>query len=205
MGTLLHRTWKIVFRLQNVLAQLSVTYLVAFLIMKKSFTFQIIFSLIILLLIDLAYRFFPLEDFNQPWVPYQILEPGSIVSWKELTKASIWASLNSFPTTAHTIWGVLFGKLLISDRSVKNKIQIMIIAGLAGLAIGYSLDLLNITPIIKKIATSSFVFASGGWTILALCFSYWLIDVKNIFTGRIFHNRWNELYIYLSSFLSRRS
>ena len=65
---------------------------------------------------------------------------------------------------------------------VKNKIQIMIIAGLSGLIIGYSLDFLHITPIIKKIATSSFVFASGGWAILALAFCYWLIDVKKIFT-----------------------
>ena len=57
----------------------------------------------------------------------------------------------------------------------------MLVAGLAGLIIGFSLDLLNITPIIKKIATSSFVFASGGWAILALCFCYWLIDVKKLF------------------------
>jgi len=57
----------------------------------------------------------------------------------------------------------------------------MVIAGLTGLLIGYSLDFLNITPIIKKIATSSFVFASGGWVILALCFCYWLIDVKKLF------------------------
>jgi predicted acyltransferase len=43
-----------VLRLQNVLAQLSVTYLVAFLIRNKSFRFQLGFTLIILLLIDLA-------------------------------------------------------------------------------------------------------------------------------------------------------
>jgi len=57
----------------------------------------------------------------------------------------------------------------------------MIISGLAALLIGYSLDLLNITPIIKKIATTSFVFVSGGYAILALCFSYWLIDLKKKF------------------------
>ena len=50
---------KLVFQFQNVLAQLSVTYLVAFMIMKKSFRFQLIFTIILLLLIDLAYRFFP--------------------------------------------------------------------------------------------------------------------------------------------------
>ena len=64
----------------------------------------------------------------------------------------------------------------------------------------YSLDVLNITPIIKKIATSSFVFASGGWAILALCFFYWLVDVKRLFIdGSKFFIivGMNSIFIYL--------
>ncbi len=171
----------IVFRLQNVLAQLSVTYLVAFLIMKKSPAFQISFSLAILLIVDLAYRFFPVEGFNHPWVPYENLGAWTNNKIEGVDKASIWASINAFPTIAHTVWGVLFGRLLKSDKQAKDKIRIMIICGIAGLVIGFGLDLLHITPVIKKIATSSFVFASAGWAILALCFSYWLIDVKKKF------------------------
>ncbi len=170
-----------VLRLQNVLAQLSVTYLVAFLIRKKSYTFQIVFTLVVLLLIDLAYRFFPAEGFNNPWVNYENLGAWFNNKIEGVDKASEWATLNFVSTTAHTVWGVLCGKLLMSGKSSKEKIRILIIAGIAALVIGYGLDLLNITPIIKKIATSSFVFASGGWTILALCFSYWLIDVKKLF------------------------
>ena len=191
---------KIVFRFQNVLAQLSVTYLIAFLIMRKSFTFQLIFTLLILLLIDLAYRFFPVENFNHPWVAYENLGAWVNNKIEGVDKASIWASLNAIPTTAHTVWGVLCGQLLMSDRTVRKKIQILIIAGLSGLIIGYSLDLLNITPIIKKIATSSFVFASGGWAILALCFCYWLIDVKKLFTKRskiFIIVGMNSIFIYL--------
>ncbi len=171
----------IVFKLQNVLAQLSVTYLVAFLIRRKSFSFQLIFTLVVLLLTDLAYRFFPVEGFNQPWEPFHNL--GSWVNTKieGTPETSIWATLNAIPTIAHTVWGVLFGKLLMSDKTSAEKIKLMIIAGIAALTIGFGLDLLNITPIIKKIATASFVFASGGWAILALCFSYWLIDVKGNF------------------------
>jgi predicted acyltransferase len=172
---------KLVFRFQNVLAQLSVTYLVAFLIMNKSFKFQLIFTLIILLLIDLAYRFFPVEGFNHPWVNFENLGAWFNNKIEGVDKASTWATLNFVSTTAHTVWGVLCGKLLMSDRAPAKKIQVLVIAGITGLVIGYSLDLLNITPIIKKIATVSFVFASGGWTILALCFSYWLIDVKKLF------------------------
>jgi predicted acyltransferase len=190
---------KIVFRLQNVLAQLSVTYLVAFLIMRKSFSFQLIFTLVVLLVTDLAYRFFPVEGFNHPWVPYENLGAWANNKIECVDKASIWASINAFPTIAHTVWGVLFGQLLKSDRTIKNKIQIMIIAGLAGLIIGYSLDFLHITPIIKKIATSSFVFASGGWAILALALCYWLIDVKKILTGTKFFIivGMNCIFIYL--------
>jgi predicted acyltransferase len=88
----------------------------------------------------------------------------------------------------------------MSEKPVRQKIQALLIAAISALIIGYSLDLLNITPIIKKIATSSFVFASGGWTILALTFSYWLIDVKKSFRK----GAWffivvgmNSIFIYL--------
>ncbi len=172
---------EIVFRFQDVLAQLSVTYLVAFLIMRKSFSFQLIFTLIILLLSDLAYRFFPVDGFNHPWEAYHNLGAWMNMKIEGVDKTSIWASVNAIPTIAHTVWGVLFGQLLMSDRPVRKKIQLMLMAGLAALFIGFSLDLMNITPIIKKIATSSFVFVSGGWAILALCFFYWVIDVRKLF------------------------
>jgi len=190
----------LVFRFQNVLAQLSVTYLVAFLIMNKSFRFQLIFTLVILLLIDLAYRFFPVEGFNNPWVNFENLGAWVNNKIEGVDKASTWATLNVVSTTAHTVWGVLCGKLLMSDKPVKTKIQTLLVAGISALIIGYSLDLLNITPIIKKIATVSFVFASGGWTILALCFCYWLIDVKKKFLkGSEFFIvvGMNSIFIYL--------
>jgi predicted acyltransferase len=191
---------RIVWRFQNVLAQLAVTYLVAFLIMRKSFTFQIAFTVIILLLTDLAYRLFPVDGFNHPWVPYENLGAWVNNKIEGVEKASIWASLNAIPTIAHTVWGVLCGLVLMSDRTAREKIRVLMIAGLAGLVIGYALDWLNITPIIKKIATSSFVFASGGWSILALCFSYWLIDVKKLFAnGSQFFIivGMNSIFIYL--------
>lgn len=191
---------EIVFRFQNVLAQLSVTYLVAFLIRNKSFRFQLIFTLLILLLIDLAYRFFPVEGFNNPWVNFENLGAWVNNKIEGVDKASTWATLNCVSTTAHTVWGVLCGKLLMSDKPQLKKIQILIIAGVSALIIGYSLHFLNVTPIIKKIATSSFVFASGGWVILALCLSYWLMDVKKYlakFSKMFIIVGMNCIFIYL--------
>lgn len=173
---------KIVFRFQNVLSQLSITYLVAFLIWNKKTTFQIAFTISILILVDLAYRFFPIEGFNQPWERYHNLGSWLNNKIEGVDKTSSWATLNAIPTIAHTVWGALCGALLISNKAVKHKIRILLFSGFMGLLVGYSLDIFNITPVIKKIATSSFVFVSGGWTILAFCFCYWLIDIKKIFT-----------------------
>lgn len=190
---------KIVFRLQNVLAQLSVTYLVAFLIMQWKWIYQLGLSLLLLLLTDVAYRYFPVEGFNHPWEPFQNL--GSWVNnWLENTdKTSIWASINAIPTTAHTIWGVLCGKLLMSSKTPIQKFQILALAGVISLVIGFGLDYFSVTPIIKKIATSTFVFASGGWAMLALAFSYWIIDVKKYNIGSKFFIvvGMNCIFIYL--------
>lgn len=190
----------LVFRFQNVLAQLSVTYIVAFLLRNKDFKFQLGFTLLILLLIDLAYRFFPVEGFNHPWVNFENLGAWFNNKIEGVDKASEWATLNFVSTTAHTVWGVLCGKLLMSSRPAGKKIQTLLIAGASGLVIGYSLDLLGITPIIKKIATSSFVFVSGGWAVLVLAFCYWLIDVKKQFiSGSRFFIivGMNSIFIYL--------
>ena len=104
---------------------------------------------------------------------------------------------NAIPTAAHTIWGVLAGQLLICDKTNKQKLQILIASGIIGLIIGYGLS--PYTPIIKRISTSTFVFASGGWALLALALCYWLIDIKKYRKGVLFFTivGMNPLFIYL--------
>src|SRR4030043_271819 len=109
---------KIVWQFQNVLAQLAVTFLVAFLIRNKSFSFQIIFTLIILLAYDLAYRFFPVEGFNNPWVKLEDLGAWVNIKIEGVDRGEEWATLNVISTTAHTVWGVLCGKLLMSEKNI---------------------------------------------------------------------------------------
>jgi predicted acyltransferase len=188
---------KITFQFQNVLAQLSVTYLAAFLLMNLGNVTQIIITLGILLAMDLAYRFFPVEGFNHAFVPDQNL--GAWFDMKingELSEGH-WVSLNAISTIAHTVWGVLAGKLLMSDKTQKEKMNTLWIAGVVLLVAGYALN--PLTPIIKRIATSSFVLASGGWSVLALCFSFWLIDVKKYRKLLLFFAvvGMNPLFIYL--------
>ncbi|MGB5437278.1 MAG: DUF5009 domain-containing protein [Maribacter sp.] len=188
---------KIVFRFQNVLAQLSISYILAFLIMKKPSAIQIGFSVLLILITEGLYRFFPLEGFNQAFIPGKNFGAwfNILISGEE--DGGHWAMFNAIPTAAHTIWGVLAGRLLMSDQSNKKKLQTLIIAGVIGLIIGYGLS--PFTPIIKRISTGTFVFASGGWSVLALALCYWLIDIKKYLKGVLFFAvvGMNPLFIYL--------
>ncbi len=188
---------KITFFFQNVLAQLSVTILLSFLIMRKPVVFQVIFSIVLLVLSDILYRVFPVEGFNQPFVADHNFGAWLDMQMSGQLSRGHWVSFNALPTTAHTIWGVLAGKLLMGEQSGSRKLKMLFLAGIAGLILGYGLD--PVTPIIKRIATSTFVLASGGWTFLALALSYWLIDIKQIRGGVRFFAvvGMNPLFIYL--------
>jgi predicted acyltransferase len=89
--------------------------------------------------------------------------------------------------------------MLMSAKPAMDKFKKIAVAGLIFLALGYLLDWTSITPIIKRICTSSFVLVSGGWALLALAFSYWLIDIKKIngwiFPFVIFGT--NAIFIYM--------
>jgi predicted acyltransferase len=88
-----------------------------------------------------------------------------------------WVAINCIPTAAHTIWGAVAGKWLLSLTGNKQKLSKIFVFGGIILLLGYGLDLSGITPIIKRIATSSFTLASGGWCLLALGFLFWWIDI----------------------------
>lgn len=191
------------FRFQNVLAQIAFTYLVAYLIMHKPVRFQILVSIGLLLITELLYRFFPVQGFDQPFVPNNNFGTWLDLQYGGADLGGSWVSFNAVPTAAHTIWGVLVGKLLMSDQPALKKLRIMLITGAALVLAGYLMDF--VTPIIKRISTSSFVIVSGGWSILAIALFYWLADIIKV------ADRWalffavvgmNSLFIYLFAHLN---
>ncbi len=143
------------------------------------------------------YRTFPVEGFNHPFVQNENFGTWLDLQYGGADLGGHWVSFNAIPTAAHTIWGVLVGKLLISNRTSKEKLRILLIAGLVGVIVGYAMQ--PVTPIIKRIATSSFVIVSGGWAIIVMAFSYWLIDIKKSRKWVVFFAvvGMNPLFIYL--------
>jgi predicted acyltransferase len=191
---------KLVWELWNVLSQLSVTILIAYFLMRYKWSVQIVVSIGLLVLTETLYRTFPIEGYNQPFV-----KDHNFGSWMDLilmgkmNNGGGWVAINAIPTAAHTIWGVVAGQLLQSAKSQQSKVKLLLLSGGTILIAGYLLDWTSITPIIKRICTSSFVLVSGGWALLVLVFSYWIIDIKK-------KNRWifpfvvvgtNSIFIYL--------
>jgi predicted acyltransferase len=184
-GTALHCVYagKMVWELWNVLTQLAFTTLIAYLIIRLPALVQLIVSLLLLLFTEFLYRNVLIPGFDQPFTEFRNFGAWFDVQIMGKINSDGWVAINIIPTAAHTIWGVLAGKLLISERPPAARLKILTGAGLLALFAGYALDMSSVTPIIKRISTSSFVLVSGGWVLLILAALHWMNDIK----------KWNRL------------
>ena len=187
------------FELWDVLTQLSFTLLLAFLIFRWKTGYQLLFSLGLLILTACLYRLTNIPGFDQPFTDQHNF--GNYMDLVLMNKINSdgWVAINCIPTAAHTIWGAVAGKWLLTLPDNKSKIMRIISFGVVTLILGYALDLSGITPIIKRIATTSFTLVSGGWCLLGLALLYGWIDVLQ-------HKRFlkffmivgmNSIFIYL--------
>jgi len=178
MGTGLHCLYagELVWELWNVLSQLSVTILIAFLIMGLPGAAQLIISLALIFGTGLAYRYSPAAPYDHVFAAGANF--GTYVDTLIMGKVNPdhWVAINCLPTAAHTIWGVLAGRVLIGSYPVKTKAVAIAGWGLIALLVGYGLSWLGFAPMIKRICTEPYVLASGGWCLLALAGLYYLID-----------------------------
>lgn len=201
LGTGLHCVYnqQLVWELWNVLTQLSFTILVTFLLMRYPLRIQAFALFGFLILTEILYR-----GYN-PDAPF--VKDQNFGSWMDLVlmgkinDGGGWVAINIIPTAAHTILGAICGKILLSEASHMQRIKYFVMMGMGGLLLGYGLDGLGITPIVKRIATTSFVLASGGWCLLVLVFFYWFIDLQG-------NKKWtpfftivamNSIFIYIFS------
>lgn len=186
------------FELWDVLTQLSFTTLVAFLIFRFSFATQLTVSIGLLVLTEILYRFTHIPNFDQPFVDQHNFGNYMDLILMNKINAGGWVAINCLPTAAHTIWGVLAGKLLLSDSPGVQKVKILLTASVVCLVLGYALDF-TITPIIKRIATTSFTLVSGGYCLAALALCYGWIDIKNHRSKLTFFlvMGMNSIFIYL--------
>ena len=176
------------FELWDVLTQLSFTTLLAFLIFQWPAVAQIAACAVLLLITELLYRFTQVPGFDQPFTnQHNFGNYVDLLLMNKINKGG-WVAINCIPTSVHTIGGALAGKGLLDMANSKKpskggprqqQVRILLLWGFITLLLGYALDRSGITPIIKRIATSSFTLVSLGYSLLLLALCYWWIDVKD--------------------------
>ncbi len=182
LGIVIHCMYRnrLTWELWNVLTQLSVTTIIAYLIIRKGYVYQIVVCVALLLLTECLYRFTHIPGYDQPFVNGHNFGNYMDLVLMGKINGDGWVAINVIPTAVHTIAGVLAGKLLVESLSGREKISKLLTAAGICLLLGFGLDWLHITPIIKRIATSSFTLASLGWVFITMAFLYWIHDVKHL-------------------------
>lgn len=164
--------------LYDVLPQIALAGLFAFLVLRLSVRIQVFLSIGLLAATELLYRGWSYLAHTAPFGPGANF--GSAVDCMIFGSAlkENWVVFNVIPLTAFMIWGALSGRWLGSDAARGRKLGALILFGFGCVLAGIALS--PITPIIRRIATSSFVLVGGGACLLALALAFWLVDVVKV-------------------------
>ncbi len=99
--------------------------------------------------------------------------------------------LSTFPAIVTCLLGVLSGIwLLRSDRSLGNRSLMLIVAGCLCFSAGWGWGMHF--PVIKKLWTSSFVLAAGGYSMVLLGIFFQVVDVWRL-------QRWCQPFVWIGS------
>ena len=187
------------FEASNVLVQLAIATLIASLIIRAPAWIQLTVSLLCLLIPELLFRFSQVPGFDQPFTDQHNF--GNYVDLLLIKRLNPGASntMNAIPSAAHTIWGLMAGQLLLTTKSNRKKFIQLSVSGALAIAAGLLLDLTEVTPMLKWIASSSFVLVTTGITLIALALCYEWIDVRQHQRNLRFFTivGMNSIFIYL--------
>lgn len=174
----------------NVLAQVSFTYLVTFLVLRKSLSFQAGTAFGLLALHWAIFQFAGAPGVEGPWVRNANI--GWYLDNWILGKnwGGSYVTINCLSSAANTIAGAMAGAMLVSAMPAARKTRILALSGAACLAAGLALS--PFIPIIKKIWTASFAIYSLGFTLLALLFFYWICDLMK-------QRAWAKVFVVVGS------
>ena len=181
-------------RIPGVLQRIAVCYLLASLIFLNTKTrMQILIAIALCLIYWRLMMLLHAPGFN----PGDLSKEGSIASFIDRTVLGphIWKQgkvfdpegiLSTIPAIATTLFGVLTGRWLRTDKSQYEKAAGMFAAGVVCVVIGWCWN--PFFPINKSLWTSSYVFFTGGLALSFLAFCYWLIDIRK-------YQRWARPFV----------
>ncbi len=161
------------FQLINVLAQIALTYLVCFWIMKLPFRGQAIAAALILAGHWALFALFP----GSEGAFSKADNVGAVIDgFLGLNYSGYYVTINFVSSTVTTLAGVWAGYLMIGEHTHRYRMKVLAVAIAACFLAGFALEPFN--PMVKRIWTASFTFASTGWVLLMLLGFYWLVEIK---------------------------
>ena len=168
-------------RLPGVLQRIGLVFFVAS-ILFLNFNWKVLLGVFICILIGYWYVMTQIPINGEAPLLDKVSNLATVIDTKVLTRAHMWkiydpeGLLSTIPAIATSIFGMLFGKMLISqNRSNQEKLMFFIVIGIVALAAGYLFSI--IFPLNKALWTSSFVLVTGGWACLIYALIYYITDV----------------------------
>lgn len=163
------------FQLINVLSQIAFAYFLCYWIMKLPFRGQVIAAAALLAGHWALFALFPGSEgaFSKADNVGALLD-----KFFGLEYSGYYVTINFMSSAVTMLFGVWAGYLMREPNSHQRRMQMLGAAIVACFVLGYTLQPFN--PMVKRIWTASFTFASGAWVLLILLGFYWLVEVKGM-------------------------
>ena len=171
-------------RIPGVLQRIAICYLIASLIFL---TTKVRTQVLIALALLIAYWLVMTRIAAPGFAAGDLSKEGSIASFidRVILGPHIWRQgkvydpeglLSTIPAVSTTLFGVLTGHWLRSERTRMDKVVGMFVAGAFCVALGWGWN--SFFPINKSLWTSSYVLFTAGLALQLLALCYWVIDIK---------------------------
>jgi len=185
-------TW----RIPGVLQRIAICYLIASAIfLTTKVRGQILWAGTFLVVYWLALMLVPVPGYgagflepkgNLEWFLDSTLLSGHTWVWAPAPGFDPEGILSTLPAIATTLFGVLTGHWLRTNRPAAEKISWMFTVGIGMVILGWFLSIW--VPINKNLWTTPYSIFMGGWALTGLAACYWLIDVNG-------YKRWAKPFI----------
>jgi predicted acyltransferase len=181
---------KPVLDLINVLPHIAFAYLIAFLLLRRSWQMQAGAAVGFLAAHWAIFQFVSGPGVVGPYVKDANI--GTYLDMLVLGKnwPGSYATINGLCSVANVLAGLLAGRMMTSALSAARKVMALAAGGVACIALGLLLSCW--IPLIKRLWTVSFAVSSIGYTLLALLLFYWLCEVKQ-------WKRWAGVFVVVGS------
>ena len=162
------------FHPRETLTQIAVCYLICFLILHLKLPWQVVAAAALMALNTGLYVAFP--GSSGPFAPADNVGVRiDRVVWS-MNPVGMWVSIYCIGSSVSMLFGCWAGGLLLSGKSNPQKLKRLIPAAAGCLATG--LALAPFDPVMQKLWTASYTFATTGIVLSAVLVLFWLFDLK---------------------------